>query len=94
MGSESCSQRYIFLARLKELYPAVRLTIHDDACHLRRFAANRSSVSELARSLAFPDMAYVLDVLHARGHTDPWCLQHVHPATEVNTRLLAGRSTE
>ena len=41
MGSESCSQRYIFLARLKALYPNFHVCFGDDNCHLRRFAEKR-----------------------------------------------------
>jgi hypothetical protein len=73
MGAESCSQRYIFLARLKELYPALRVLLHDDACHLRRFAAAREHCSEFARELAYPRMHFVLDRFHAPAHVDPWC---------------------
>ncbi len=38
MGAESLSQRYIFLAKLREVFPDLKVIVHDDACHLRRFA--------------------------------------------------------
>ena len=44
-GAESLSQRYCFLAHIKDMHSSVRVTVHDDACHLRRFAANRSSAA-------------------------------------------------
>ena len=40
-GPESLSQRYCFLASLKASYPSMCICIHDDGCHLRRYAENR-----------------------------------------------------
>ena len=51
MGAESCSQRYLFLARLKQCYPVLNVVLHDDACHLRRFADARAAFSSLASSV-------------------------------------------
>jgi hypothetical protein len=90
MGAESCGQRYFFLARLKEMYPDFKVTLHDDACHLRRFACARSSSSALAQSLAHPNMHYVLDRFHASGHTDLWCKEHVHPKCAEHAHLVEG----
>ena len=42
MGSESCAQRWLFFGHLKETYPNLSTIVHDDACHLRRFAQSRS----------------------------------------------------
>lgn len=61
MGAESCAQRYMFLARLKSLFPDMTCCVHDDACHLRRFADARGGCSDLAASLAYPNMRYILD---------------------------------
>ena len=41
-GAEALSQRYTFLANCKSVYTDIRVIVHDDACHLRRFAENRS----------------------------------------------------
>ena len=54
MGAESCSQRYLSLARLKQCYPVLNVVLHDDACRLRRFADARAALSSLAHSLPFP----------------------------------------
>ena len=93
MGAESCSQRYLFMARLKDLYPAVRVCLHDDACHLRRFADSRASTSDFAKALAYPAIKYILDRFHARAHVDAWCLQHVHPEIDENAQLVEGRNS-
>ena len=93
MGSESCSQRYLFLGRLKELYPDLITVIHDDACHLRRFARRWEARGRLGRSLAYPQMRYILDRFHSSGHKDKWCLDNVHPETEENAPIVAGVNT-
>ena len=88
MGSESCTQRYFFLARLKHLYPELRTLCHDDACHLRRYAQRWADASPLGRPLAFPALRYVLDRFHAGGHTDPWCIANVHPLLPENAAAI------
>jgi hypothetical protein len=93
MGAESCKQRYMFLAGLKELYPELAVILHDDACHLRRFAQKFAGQNELASSISYPRLKFVLDRFHASGHVDPWCLQNVHPATQENAPLVAGQNT-
>ena len=40
-GAESLSQRYAFIAHLKATHSSLQVLVHDDACHLRRFAHNR-----------------------------------------------------
>lgn len=42
-GPEALSQRYAFLAHCKSVYNDLRVVVHDDACHLRRYATNRPS---------------------------------------------------
>ena len=64
--AESLPQRYFFLARLKERFPGLSVIIHDDACHLRRFADRREHDSEFAASLAFPNITYIVDRFHGR----------------------------
>ena len=85
----------LFAERLlaQELYPAVKVILHDDACHLRRFADNRASASKLAADLAFPAMTYILDRFHAPAHVDPWCVQNVHPGLDCNRACVDGRNT-
>ena len=92
-GAESLSQRYLFVSRLREAFPELRVIIHDDACHLRRFADKRKDINDFARSLAHPAIRYIIDKFHARGHVDPWCLEHCHPKAQEVQGLLDGVKT-
>ena len=93
LGCESLSQRYMFVADLKELYPELSTVVHDDACHLHRFARARGDVSAVAGSLAPPNMCYVCDIFHMAGHVDPWCLEHCNPRAPCFESVLAGVRT-
>ena len=92
LGAESCMQRYMFLARLKQLYPELKIRLHDDACHLRRFAHKCAHLSVLAKSISYPALKFSLARFHASGHIDPWCLDNVHPGTQ-ETHLFYTAST-
>jgi len=132
MDAESCSQRYMFVSRLKdgpivnlrlqppvssvdrhdvqlvcdevrvcvslgasvcgskgrdgqELYPSLVAILHDDACHLRRFAAARAGASDFAASLAHPRTCR-FELCHSCSHMPhlgwrfkvlPECVKHV-----------------
>ena len=90
-GAESLPQRYLFTARLRHLLgEALRVIVHDDACHLRRFAEKRRNVNAFAASLAFPRITYVVDRFHARGHVDKWCLENCHPDVSAVQGLMDG----
>lgn len=93
MGAESCAQRYFFVARLKDLYPELKVIFHDDACHLRRFADSRAHLSPFGRDLSYPLLRYILDRWHARNHVDPWCKENVHPKNEENQPFVEGQNT-
>ena len=93
MGAESLSQRYFFLAELKERFPELVVVVHDDACHLWRYATARSTESTMALSLAFPNMAYITDRLHGQGHTDKWCLENCQPDNDHNKPLVKNVNT-
>ena len=92
-GSESLTQRYLFVARLRRLLPLMEVVVHDDACHLRRYAERRASWGDFASSLAHPRIHYLIDRFHARGHIDPWCLKHCHPESAEASSLLQGLNT-
>jgi hypothetical protein len=83
LGAESVTQRYFFLARLLVTFPEISVVVHDDACHVRRYADSRSHLSEACKRLAFPKVIYAIDKFHARGHVDEWCLQNCHPRCEA-----------
>ncbi|CAK0866307.1 unnamed protein product [Prorocentrum cordatum] len=44
----------------------------------------------LAQRLAFPNIKYVIDHLHSRGHVDPRCLENCVAGAECNQALLEG----
>lgn len=92
-GAESLSQRYLFLAALKERYPELTVIVHDDACHLHKFTDARKADSDLAAKIAPPLMRFICDWFHIKGHTDPWCLVTTHPKIAANAELVAGIRT-
>ena len=92
-GTESLSQRYLFASAVKSLYPELRIMVHDDACHLHKFCANRAGDSAQARAIAPPELRYICDHFHIKGHTDPWCLVTTHPGIPGNAEELVGIRT-
>lgn len=80
--------RYFFVAKLCAAMAELRHIIHDDACHLSRFAEkHRCSgrrerperhAAELRQRLA--KLTCVVDKFHASGHVDPWCRRVCSPA--------------
>lgn len=91
--AESVSQRYMFLSRVKAHFPSISVVVHDDACHLRRFAERRQGVSAAAARLAPPSLAYFVDRFHSTGHVDPWCRANCSPACPAGQAALAGVDT-
>ena len=92
-GAESLSQCYFFLAELRGVMEEFDICIHDDACHIRKFATARAAESAATQELAFPNMKYITDYMHSDGHVDEWCLQNCHPDVPVNKALLEGVNT-
>ena len=93
VGAESIPQRYFFLAEIAAQLPELRVVVHDDACHLRKFASKHQGRSEVARRLAFPRVQYVIDKMHARGHVDKWCKENCHPDLPSNAEAIRGLKT-
>ena len=91
-GAESLAQRYCCLARLRGTHPNLKLVIHDDACHLRKYADNRKDDSDVSRVLAHPEIRYVVDRFHARGHVDEWCIANCSPKAPGLGELVAGKT--
>jgi hypothetical protein len=87
-GAESLSQRYMFLSSLVELLPELELVVHDDSCHVHRFAERRAGQSARANRLAPPRVQYVCDLFHSSGHVDEWCKEHCNPRSEKFKPLL------
>jgi len=48
-------------------------------CHLRKYSrqVKRVNMSDTAKCIA--DINVVVDKLHMRGHTDPWCKENCDP---------------
>jgi hypothetical protein len=89
-GCESLSQRYFFVADPVHLYPETKLIVHDDACHLHKFADRRKHLTPHASRIAPPQLLYVGDPFHMRGHTDEWCLTHCNPKAPNFALALQG----
>ena len=92
-GVESLSQRYLFISELKARFPLLTVVVHDDACHLHKFAEARSSDSPHASDISPPKMLYACDGFHASGHTDPWCMANCHPKAPHVVEKLSGIRT-
>ena len=93
IGAESLAQRYFFLSEIQHIAKELKLVIHDDACHLRRYADKRKTSSPAAAALAFPAISYVIDRFYFKGHVDPWCKQECNPDSEGNAKLMQGVNT-
>ena len=89
-GAESLGQRYLFLADVIEALPQVRVVVHDDTCHLRKYVAKRAGDGELAGKMAYPALKYVVDRFHSKGHVDPWCRDNCLHTTAENAPFMAG----
>lgn len=59
-GSESLSQRYMCVAAIKALLPEMQILIHDDACHLHKYAQRRME----ARDVLFCTLFYSAFLLY------------------------------
>jgi hypothetical protein len=94
IGAESLPQRYFFLAEIQAISPATIVFVHDDACHLRKFAGKRAHESSAAKKLAFPGTVYIVDRMHMKNHVDPWCKEHCDPDAECNREYAEGLNTE
>ena len=96
-GAESLSQRYFFLSEVVEALPPrgeePLVLIHDDSCHLRRFAAKHARKSPLTEKLQHPHVRYIVDRLHIKGHVDAWCLRECHPDVPGNMPFTEGVQT-
>jgi hypothetical protein len=89
-GAESLGQRYFFLGEVFEAAPCVTTIVHDDACHLRRYVASRAQQSNLAQTMAYPRVRYVVDRFHARNHTDARCAGNCLATCAENVACMEG----
>ena len=89
VGAETIPVRYFFLAEICARLQDVRCCIHDDACHVARYALKHKGRNALAKRLS--ELAWVLDRFHSAAHRDPWCARHCHPS--VHQELLRGLNT-
>ena len=62
------------------------MTMH--ATYASSLEIERLAWGSLEASLAYPQMQYVVDKFHARGHVDPWCKQNCHPEAAGNKELI------
>ena len=89
VGSETLPIRYFFIGDLKSQIPELQAIIHDDSCHVYRYALKHAERSDLAKSVS--EMTFALDRFHSSGHTDPWCREHC--GIEKHKELLDGYNT-
>jgi hypothetical protein len=88
--AETLSQRYSFLASMAEAEPALRVMVHDDACHVRVFARTHTRDDcELSKRLSHEDFHYIVDRPHSRGHVDATCIEECFPDVAKNQAILA-----
>ncbi|CAK0809388.1 unnamed protein product, partial [Prorocentrum cordatum] len=88
MGAESITQRYMFVARCCDILPGLEVLVHDDACHLCRFALLRDGQSDMATNIY--KLRYITDPFHSKGHVWKWCLENCAPTLPGNAARLAG----
>lgn len=93
-GCKCLSQRYFFVAELLARYPECTLVVHDDACHLHKFALARADMGANAARIAPPHLKYVCDIFRMTGHTDEWCRVHCNlRAPDFAARLKGVRTS-
>jgi len=52
---------------------------YDDACHLMKYAKNKKRATLTPTSKRLSTMAFVVDCMHFKGHTDGWCRDNCNP---------------
>ena len=90
-GAETLAQRCGFVAGLKSCFPQLKVIIH--ACHLRRYTTNRAHCTEMAAQMAHPNIIYVVDRFHAKGHVDEWCKQNCCPDAPGVPEIVGNANT-
>ena len=53
--------------------------IYDDACHLKKFAINKSRSTQTETTQRIISMKMVVDRFHFPGHVDSWCKKNCNP---------------
>jgi len=49
---------------------------YDNACHLRKISRNSIRSNLTLQSTALASVEMVVDKMHIKGHTDPWCKEN------------------
>jgi len=74
---------YIYKALLNscivECFLPTEYVIYDDACHLKKFAMNKTRSTQTDTSRRIASMNLVVDRFHFPGHVDPWCKKNCNP---------------
>jgi len=53
--------------------------VYDDACHLKKFATNKTRSTKTDTSIRIAKMHMVVDRFHFPGHVDAWCKKNCNP---------------
>lgn len=85
-GCESIPIRYFFIGDLCAAVNEIRCIIHDDSCHLYKYALSHQSAAGASASpeavalrQRLASLAWSLDRFHSKGHTDERCRKMCHP---------------
>ena len=75
-GCESLSQRYVCVAAVKALMPSLCVVVHDDACHLHKYAARRAKDRRVAWLLLREIYIYIVTIgpgaINSMLWSKPW----------------------
>ena len=84
--------RYLFCSELVKASANIATIVHDDACHVSKFASSRKrGPSPLATKLR--NIRFIADRFRARRHKDTYCLTRRHPEIPANRAISEGVNT-
>ena len=90
VGAGSFGNTQCNLSELRQrLGERLQAIIHDDACHVLRYALKHKEHSQLSKDMAA--MTWMLDRFHSKGHKDAWCASHCAP--ELFPEVAEGLNT-
>ena len=76
---------------LKSTLPFLSETIcYDDACHLKKYAANKKRAHFTRTAQRMAHMEMVVDKFHFKNHTDSWCKKNCNPYNAVHLKVSSG----
>ena len=94
MGTESITLRYMFVAHCYEILLGLEFLVHDEACHLCRFALLRGGHSDMAKKRS--KLRYIIDPFDFKEHVWKRCLENCAPTlpASVNASVCEHRFSD